>query len=167
MAYFCRGCVESWKQHKIMQCDMCEDYIQHGWSPSQLLSVYGKQREAMDHLGWQDVNIYPPAKHRTFLKHQEIKNHNALKLILINEILSQPHMASRRIQAVLGAWHTELLQLAEAKEQYDAFLRQQNRILNLYNMVTTYQTRNMVWDAMDPLVQLIINMVPESHLNNG
>ena len=147
-----------------MQCDMCKDYIDHGWTPAKLLSVYGKQREAMDHLGWRDVMIYPPAKHRTFLKHSEIENHNTLKLNLLRQVLSKPHLCNNRIQALLGAWHTELLHLAEGREQYDAFLKQQNRILNLYNMVTTYQTRNMVWEAMDPLVQLIINTVPECHL---
>ena len=64
---------------------------------------------------------------------------------------------------MLGAWHAELLRLAEDTVQYSSFLKQQKRILNLYNMVTTYQTRNMVWEAMDPIVQWVINRVPECH----
>ena len=164
-SYFCRDCVNNWKRKKIMQCDMCETYIDHGWTPTQLLLVYGTQREAMDHLGW-DVMLYPPATHRTFIDHSPIQNHDALKLTLLHEILSTPHLCSQRIQGLLGAWHTELLQLAKQNQQYNSFLKQQTRVLNLYNMVTTYQTRNMVWEAMDPLVQLIINTVPECHLSH-
>ena len=163
MAYFCRGCVDSWKKHKIMACEMCQNYVEHGWTTEQLLDVYGKQREAMDLLGWKDVMIYPPSQQRNYLAHQEIDNHNALKLKMVVDIISEPHLASARAKEMLGAWHAELLRLAEDAVQYSSFLKQQKRILNLYNMVTTYQTRTMVWEAMDPIVQWVINRVPECH----
>ncbi len=165
MAYFCRGCVDSWKKHKIMACELCQNHVHHGWTIKQLLDVYGKQREAMDLLGWKDVMIYPPSQQRNYLPHQEIDNHNALKLNMVVNIINKPHLASGRAKAMLGDfWYDELLRLAE-DVQYSSFLKQQKRILNLYNMVTTYQTRNIVWEALDPLVQWVINRVPECHLN--
>ena len=166
MAYFCRGCVDSWKENTIMKCDMCENYIEHGWTPKQLLEVYGNQREAMDHLGWKDINIYPPARQRTFLKQQEINNHHALNLNYVKQVLETPELVSRRTRTLLGAWHLELLGFREKDniEQYNAFLKQQFRILNLYNMVTTYQTKKMVCEALDPIVQLVLIRLPEHSL---
>lgn len=163
MAYFCRGCVDSWKQNTIMKCDMCKNYITHNWTPKKLLEVYGRQREAMDHLGWKDINIYPPARQRTFLGQQEINNHHALNLNYVKQVLETPELVSQRTKALLGAWHRELLGFREKnnREQYDAFLKQQNRILNLYNMSTTYQTKKMVVEALDPIVQLILVRLPE------
>jgi hypothetical protein len=142
---------------------MCENYIDHGWSPKELLEVYGKQRQAMDFLGWSDINIYPPAKQRTFLKQQEVNNFHALNLTYVKQLLETPELVSQRTKALLGAWHKELLGFREKnnREQYDAFLKQQNRILNLYNMSTTYQTKKMVVDALDPILQLVLIRLPE------
>lgn len=142
---------------------MCENYVTHGWSPKQLLEVYGNQREAMDHLGWKDVNIYPPARQRTFLKQQEVNNFHALNLTYVKQVLETPELVSIRTKALLGAWHKELLGFREKDntEQYNAFLKQQLRILNLYNMSTTYQTKKMVLEALDPIVQLILIRLPE------
>ncbi len=163
MAYFCRGCVDSWKQNTIMKCNMCKNYIDHGWLPKELLEVYGNQREAMDHLGWKDINIYPPAKQRTFLKQQEVNKFHTLNLTYVKQLLETPELVSKRTKALLGAWHQELLRFREKDntEQYNAFLKQQVRILNLYNMSTTYQTKKMVVDALDPILQLVLTRLPE------
>ena len=142
---------------------MCKNYIDHGWTPKQLLEVYGKQRQAMDHLGWKDINIYPPARQRTFLGQQEINNHHALHLNYVKQVLETPELVSQKTKSLLAAWHRELLGFREKDntEQYNAFLKQQLRILNLYNMSTTYQTKKIVLEALDPIVQLVLSRLPE------
>lgn len=157
MSSFCRECIQKWKQNTIMDCDICKEHLAAGWNIEKLLQVYGKKRKEMDHLGWEDIMIYPPSPNRPFLSHIEYPHFNLLKIENITHILNTvPYLTNVQRELKPLADHFTQFRQPENKEQYKAFLKQEMRIIYLYNMMTTYQTKQLVWDAMDPFTQHVI-----------
>ena len=87
-----------------------------------------------------------------------------INLPRLKNILVTPfHLLERKIVKVINSQQSRIIncQKKENKEQYANFVSNEFRVLNLFNLVTTYQTKNYCWRAMDPLIQHIITNARE------
>ena len=165
MSYFCRECIQKWGKNTIMDCKICRDHLASGWSIQNMLEIYGRKRKEMDFLGWENTMIYPPSSNRPFISHIEYPNFNLLHIEKIKYILNTPPNLTN-VERQLKPLVTQFSQFQhqDNKEQYKLFMKQEMRIVYLYNMMTTYQTKQLVWDAMDPFIQHIIMETRESSI---
>lgn len=154
--FFCRDCVKSWQSSKVMECEMCDLHLKAGWTPQRLLKVYGFKREAMDALGWSDVDLVPPNASREYLEQRDYETIELLNVPFIESLLWK--RTNRILWARLGSLAGRLEEhlKPDNREQYKDFIKKELRALYLFNMVTTAQTKEMVWDALDPLLQHLI-----------
>ena len=166
MTHFCRDCIRSWNTKKIMDCDLCRKHLSQGWTTDLLLKVYGEKRDALDSLGWEGVEIFPPSPDRKPIETIANKVNKSLNLRNIKTVLNEPfHLLNEHYKVRLSTIKERLLKCQQEKEQYKVFLEKEYRTLNLYNMVTTYKTREIVWEAIDPLLQhIIVNLNEYAYL---
>lgn len=161
--YFCSECVENWKKNKIMDCGLCRSHLQVGWKISSLDNIYGTKKDALDFLGLK-MDIVPPHADRPPIQNLEYNNIHMLNLPRLKNILVTPfHLLERNIVKLINDQQSIIIncQKKENKEQYATFVANEFRVLNLFNLVTTYQTKNYCWRAMDPLIQHLITNARE------
>ena len=161
--YFCDDCIDSWKENKIMQCDLCQYHLDSGWTISNLDDIYGTKHDAFQFLGL-NLDIVPPFAHRLPLEKLAYNNIYLLNSKMLEHIITTPfHLLEDKFVQLLGN-ERQRLQLCQANqnsEQFQTFLKNELRILHLFNLVTTHQTKKMCWQALDPLLQHIVSNTQE------
>ena len=156
--YFCNDCVSSWKKNKIMDCELCQQHLESGWTIKKLDDVYGAKQDALNFLGLK-LDIIPPFAHRLPLEKLNYNNILLLNVKILRHILTTSfHLLEDRFAKVLQVEgpRLQLCQNNQNSEQFDSFLTNELRILHLFNLVTTHQTKQMCWQALDPLLQHIV-----------
>jgi hypothetical protein len=161
--YFCADCVKNWKDGKIMECNLCQTHLDAGWSIQLLDNVYGNKKDALGFLGLQ-IEVVPPLADRTPVQSLAYQNIRLVKLELLKHILTTPfHLLENHIKTLLKDEEAQLVKCQQQhnKGQYTDFIKNEFRVLNLFNIVTTYQTKDMCWRAVDPLIQHIMKNARE------
>ena len=157
MSYLCKGCVKAWKKGQIMTtCEICVQHSNEGWTPQNMLAVYGNTLKAREEFKI-DTKIYPPCKKR--------------KVMLKIDIPDVLHWKSRAVWAYFGIGQLtekekedlgeELWPLPCEEEQRQAFCKQELRAVDeLWNT-----TSNEAWALLDPITQRVIVKMQYAKLN--
>ena len=161
--YFCKDCVSSWKKKKIMDCELCQQHLESGWTIEKLDEIYGAKQDALQFLGLQ-LDIVPPFAHRLPLEKLAYNNIYLLNAKILRHIITTPfHLLEDKFVKLLTTEgpRLQLCQNNQNSEQFETFLQSEFRIVHLFNLVTTHQTKQMCWQALDPLLQHVVSNAQE------
>lgn len=152
---FCKHCVDSWRNNKIMDCQLCRVHLGNGWTIQQMYEVYGQRKEVYDMVGLPSDAILPPAEKRDYIKplaYGPSSWNNLLGMLVTKHTLpGETMMKLEPMATTLRKMHS-----LENKAQWKDFLKQEMKIIYHMKQATTKESKEFFFKGLDPLTQKIL-----------